>query len=411
MRAEFVRTKQAELAELTAVLVERERRAAVEAGRSERAAELGATREVQKLTGVTRTEARDLVAVGAAMGPASETPWRTGVAAATRDGAVSVTKAGVITAGLGEPNERVSAEDLVLVANHLVEVAPELTPEQLDRETRAVREQLDNLYVDDEERRIQEQRSAKLYVHRDGSGTLVMKLDREATAVMSEFDVNVTGPRNSGPRFVSVEGEAYEQRVKDDPRRSEQLLHDALVTVLKAGISVNPEKIPGREPTVRVLVTERDLKGRTGYGELEGRGQTVSITTVERIICNTGVTEVLVDGKGIPLNHGQEKRTFTAAQRTALAIRDGGCRTPECDRTEPQSEAHHIKPYGEGGPTTLENGILMCKTDHLDLHNRGAWIEYEPDRNMYVMCEPDGRRRDMPSKARIQERIAANAAA
>ena len=159
------------------------------------------------------------------------------------------------------------------------------------------------------------------------------------------------------------------------------------------------------------VVTEQDLLNRTGYGELEGRGQSVSITTVERIICDTGVTEVLVDGKGIPLNHGQEKRTFTAAQRTALAIRDGGCRNPDCDRCESQSEAHHIHPYGEGGPTTLENGILLCKTDHLDLHNRNAWIEYEPDRNMYVMCEPDGTRRDMPSTARIQERIAAIAAA
>ena len=64
--------------------------------------------------------------------------------------------------------------------------------------------------------------------------------------------------------------------------------------------------------------------------------------------------------------------------------------------------------YADGGPTTIENGILLCKTDHLDLHNSKSWIEYDSDRNMYVWCSPDGRREDMPSKARIQERIAAN---
>ncbi len=410
-RSALIRKQQAEVAELTAVLVERERRAAVEAGRSERAAEVGATREVQKLTGVTRAEARDLVSVGTAMGPSSETPWRTGAAEAVRDGGISVTKAGVITNGLGEPNDRVSAEDLVLVADHLLEVAPDMTPEQLDRETRARREQLDNLYVVDEERRIQDQRSAKVYVHRDGSGRLIMDLDRESTVVFAEFDTNVTGPKNSGPRFVSAEGEAYEQRVKDDARSREQLLHDALVTVLRAGMGINPDKIPGRQPAVRVLVTAKDLTGRTGYGELEGRGQTVSMQTVERIICDAGIVEVTVDGKGKPLNYGQEKRFFTAAQRTALAIRDGGCRNPDCERCSSETEAHHCILYSQGGLTTLENAIQLCKTDHLDLHNRGAWIEYERDRDMYVMCEPDGTRRDMPSKARIQERVRANAMA
>ena len=203
----------------------------------------------------------------------------------------------------------------------------------------------------------------------------------------------------------------YEAKVKDDPRPSEHLLHDALITVLRAGMGMNPDKVPGRQPAVRVLVTAKDLAERAGYGELEGRAQTVSIQTVERIMCDTGVIEVMVDEKGKPLNHGQEKRFFTQAQRTALAIRDGGCRNPDCDRCSSQTEAHHCVLYSQGGLSTLENAIQLCKTDHLDLHNRGAWIEYERDRDMYVMCEPDGTRRDMPSKARIQERVRANAMA
>ena len=61
----------------------------------------------------------------------------------------------------------------------------------------------------------------------------------------------------------------------------------------------------------------------------------------------------------------------------------------------------------DGGPTYLANGILLCRTDHLELHNTNSWIEYESGRDMYVWCSPDGKRTDMPTKARIQERVAA----
>ncbi len=407
-RSERIRVEQAAVAELSAVLVERERVAAIASGRSEAAARLGATRDLQKLAGITRFEARSLVDVGTAMAPENDTPWMHPVADATRDGAVSVTKAQVIGIGLGAPNERVSPEDLLLATQHLVEVAPDLTPEQLERETRAVREQLDHQRVIDEERRIQDERSVRFRVLRDGSSTLFARFDREATQEVSQFVDSVIGPRSGGPRFTTDEGKAYQERINNDPRSSEQLLHDVLVMVVRAGLAVNPNRLPAKRPAVRVIVTAKDLAERSGYGELEGTGQTVSIQTVERIACDTGTVEIEVDGQGKPLNHGQEKRFFTDAQRTALAIRDGGCRRAICDRKSWESEAHHMQHYADGGPTTIDNGILLCKTDHLDLHNSNSWIEYERDREMYVWCYPDGRREDMPSKSRIQERIAAN---
>jgi hypothetical protein len=408
-RSERIRIEQAEVAELVAVLAERERRAAAEAGRSAAAMHKGVMVEVQRLAGVTKREARGLIDVGAVLtgSTAAPAPWMHGVADAARDGSVSITKASVIQLGLGEPNERVSAEDLVLVTQQLVGVAPGLTPEQLEAETRSMREQLDHAHVRDEELRIQEKRSVKLYKHRDGSSTGVFQFDREATVIVSELLDNATGPRRSGPRFVSDEGKAYQQAIKDDPRRTEQLAHDVILAVLKLGLAANPNKLPGRSPAVRILVTEHDLKARTGYAELEGKGHTVSLETVDRHICDSGYLEILVDDRGKPLNHGTEKRLFTEAQRTALAIRDGGCRRATCESPASWAEAHHLEHWIDGGPTDLSNGILLCKTDHLELHNTNSWIEYEHDRNMYVWCSPDGSRTDMPSKARIQERIPA----
>lgn len=409
LRSERVRREQAELAEFVAELAERNRLAALAAGRSDKASLYDTTAIVQKLTGVTRYEARGLVEVGAIMSSgsaATESPWMVGVAGAAREGVLSVTKAAVIRNGLGTPTDVATAEDLALAANRLAEVAVDLTPEQLERETRAMREQLDAQAVVDEERRIQDARSVKLYRRRDGSGRLVADLDREATVVFDELLNNVTGPRRSGPRFVSDEGKAYQQGVIDDPRTTEQLAHDAILTVIRLGLAANPNKVPGRQPAVRVAVTLHDLLGRTGYGEIEGTSQTISLETVDRHLCDSGTIEIIVDSNGKPLNHGKEKRLFTDAQRTALGLRDGGC-AEECDRPASWCEAHHICPWKAGdGPTDLENGILLCKYHHLDMHNRNAWIEYDRARNVYVMCEPDGRRRDLRSKARIQERIA-----
>ncbi len=189
-------------------------------------------------------------------------------------------------------------------------MAPQLTPEQLEAETRARREQLDYAHVRDEEQRIQDARSLKLYKRRDGSSRLIADLDREATVVVSELLDNATGPRRSGPRFCLERGQDVSAGgVQDDPRSTEQLAHDVLFTVLRLGLDANPSKLPGRRPAVRIVVTERDLKNWTGYAELEGKGQTVSLESVDRHICDTGVVEIsVVNEQGKPLNHGTEKR-------------------------------------------------------------------------------------------------------
>src|SRR5680860_907332 len=62
----------------------------------------------------------------------------------------------------------------------------------------------------------------------------------------------------------------------------------------------------------------------------------------------------------------------TAAQRAALALRDGRCRWPDCHRPPSYTEAHHLHGWkADGGLTDLDDGILLCARDHLRLHNDG----------------------------------------
>jgi hypothetical protein len=53
-----------------------------------------------------------------------------------------------------------------------------------------------------------------------------------------------------------------------------------------------------------------------------------------------------------PLEVGRATRVVSAAQRTALAVRDGGCRFPGCDRPPAWCEAHHVRHWCTAAPPT-----------------------------------------------------------
>jgi hypothetical protein len=80
-----------------------------------------------------------------------------------------------------------------------------------------------------------------------------------------------------------------------------------------------------------------------------------------------------------PLEVGRTSRVVTAAQRTALAIRDGGCVFPGCDRPLAWCEAHHLRHWLHGGPTDLENLALLCRTHHRTVHEGGWRLHRDPD--------------------------------
>ena len=62
---------------------------------------------------------------------------------------------------------------------------------------------------------------------------------------------------------------------------------------------------------------------------------------------------------------GITSRFFTGATRRAIELRDRACTHPYCDEPAERCQADHIEPYAQGGPTTQENGRLLCA-----FHNR-----------------------------------------
>jgi HNH endonuclease len=80
-----------------------------------------------------------------------------------------------------------------------------------------------------------------------------------------------------------------------------------------------------------------------------------------------------------PLEVGRATRVIQPAQRSALAVRDGGCVFPDCARPLTWCEAHHVHHWLHGGPTDLANLALLCRAHHRAIHEGGWRLTHDPD--------------------------------
>jgi hypothetical protein len=73
----------------------------------------------------------------------------------------------------------------------------------------------------------------------------------------------------------------------------------------------------------------------------------------------------------LPLSVERRARTIPAHIRTALCLRDRGCRFPGCDRPPEWTDGHHIIQWADGGPTALDNLVSLCRRHHRAVHEEG----------------------------------------
>ena len=340
---------------------------------------------VQRLTGVSAREAVALVKVGELTAPPSidsspDLPsWLGPVGDAVRSGSLTIEAADVIRTGLGSPQEGVPAEALAQAAATLVMLATSLTVEQLAVHARHARDELDEAGIADRATALRKRRYLHLSPQSDGMTRISGLLDPESAAIVTGAYDGATSPRRGGPRFVDSEQLARAEALETDPRTVEQIALDSFVELIRIGSAVEPGRIlPTHRPEVVVRVTLRDLERRAGSGRFDGQTSPVGIPAVERQICDTGIIPILFDGNRV-VDVGVPQRLFTRRQRLALAERDGGCRFPGCERPPSWTEAHHITQWAKGGPTSIDNGILLCRHHHLLVHDHGWIIRRDPD--------------------------------
>ena len=331
---------------------------------------------VRVITGSTKRDARTAVSVGQLASSPELQPWLASVAAALTSGDISVDVAGAIRSGLGSPSADVPGELLAAAAASLCSL--ELDPDRVFRLARDARDALDEAGIADREAVLHQKRSLRFWRTPDGGAQLHWVLDAESAAIVGEIIDRITSPRRGGPRFVDPIQAGKASRILEDPRTTEQLSSDAFVELLRQGADADSSALLGTgAPVIRVLVAAAALDGGSGHGRIEGSPVPISLETVSRLVCGADVTAVSIDPSGRVLDLGREQRLYTRRQRIALAVRDGGCRWPGCERPPSWTEAHHTRHWArDHGSTNIDDGILLCRHHHLLAHNNHWEIKH-----------------------------------
>ena len=145
-------------------------------------------------------------------------------------------------------------------------------------------------------------------------------------------------------------------------------------------------------PAPTQIVVHADLEAlvegyEPGVAEMEG-GPVIANETARRLSCDPIVECVVYDHEKV-LGIGRRSRLIPAWLRHQLWHRDGGCQFPGCP-FKGWLHAHHITHWADGGPTDLDNLILLCGYHHRFLHEH-RWTIENDGYGKHVFRKPDGR--------------------
>jgi hypothetical protein len=166
----------------------------------------------------------------------------------------------------------------------------------------------------------------------------------------------------------------------------------ALSDLVQAGATVErrlPGDPPRREVVVHVDAAVLADDTAAGRAHVEG-GPAVTGAQARRILCEATVVAMLEKGRE-PLAVGRRRRRATKAQWRALLRRDEGCARPGCPETRVERlHAHHMRHWLFGGPTDIDNLVLLCDVDHGLVHEHDLAMSRRDGR--LVVIAPDGSR-------------------
>ena len=305
-------------------------------------------------------------------------PWFAAITEQMRSGAISPDRFEALRSGLGSSSDTVTGEALAAAARRILEcLHPDDLPETVYRDAANARAFLDRAGVAEKERQQFAKQEAKVWTDREGMVHLRATFAPEDGAwVKNTLDL-VLGPRIGGPRFVHGKAAAAAKTLVDDERSTEQIRASVLVDLLKTGALTDENVILSQKrPAVQIVVTASELTRANGDGVafIQGTGIPVSMNTVAKLACDTGMVAIVRDADGSPLDLGREVRLYTRAQRAVLAALQGGCARNGCDAPSTFCEVHHLNHWSEGGKTDINDGVLLCRFHHMQLHNGGHRI-------------------------------------
>ena len=156
-------------------------------------------------------------------------------------------------------------------------------------------------------------------------------------------------------------------------RTAEQATADAMVDMARAALATGEAPTQhGVRPHVVVTIDYQDILAQAGIAETTWSGP-VPFSEVRRLLADCGVSRLLVDTRGVPVEAGEETRNVPVGVWRGVQLRDGGCIAEGCDAPAAWCEVMHLEtPYRLQGRLTLDTAALGC-VHHHGLFDRGGW--------------------------------------
>ena len=167
-------------------------------------------------------------------------------------------------------------------------------------------------------------------------------------------------------------------RKSGEHERPESYAADALMALCEkanatdsgAGTSKSKTTRPNTVMNIRVDI-DALKRGHTENGEvceIAGVGP-IPVATATEYLGEAFLKLLVIDGTEIK-TIAHMGRAIPAKLRTGIEERDRVCQVPTCDMSI-GLEIDHIVPFAEGGPTTFENLVRLCKRHHLQKTHDG----------------------------------------
>ena len=333
-----------------------------------------------ELAGISKFEASKLVSLARLT---SEQVEPTRVAWAS--GTISTEQAGVIIRSLAAlpdwvgDEERGDAQEIMLghatqmtladlrrIGNHIIEVidpdgADEIIGKQLESQERKAFD-LTRLHISDDNHGVTRIKAQIPTVQGDMLRTVLEGLSAPRR-------MHLLDPETMGGHGDAAEGHP------DHAQRMGWALLELIEHLPKDSLP----QAGGLPATLTIDIDLSALKAEIGRAGIS-TGNEMSAGQARRFACNAELIPIVMDGTSRVIDMSLAKRLHDRHQRIVIVKRDGGCCWKGCDRPPAWCETHHLVPFAEDGPTTVDNGALFCFIHHHLLHD-GDW---------YARMAPDG---------------------
>ena len=235
---------------------------------------------------------------------------------------------------------------LARLSHHLVEVVDPVGAEQ--REARRLEQELKSA-----------QAARHLNFYSDGHGSTLIRgslptLDAEPFVKLIEAYAQ-DAKRNGLDRL-----DPLSETVTPGMRRADGLC--ALAAAHQQG-ELAPA-VGGDRPRVVVTISHDQLRDDCLRAGVLDSGEHVTAGQLRTLACDAEILPAILGSNSEILDVGRAQRLVTPPIRAALNLRDQGCVFPGCDVPAIVCHAHHVVPWWAGGPTSLQNLVLVCPHHH-----------------------------------------------